>query len=333
MLANVARITPEQAKELAGLVARGTGLMVFMGDQIDPDNYNQWLYQDGAGLLPASLEGVVDQEVAGLLVDETPQSPLEALGELNPAVLERIRIRKYMAVRSSAADAPGNAGREGASIRALARWNNSEASPAVLYKQVGQGRVILWTMAADKAWSDWPTEPSYVLAVREAAKAIARAEGGVHGFTAGEVLRRPVAASVETTSAVVEGLPDRGPQPARIEEAASARGGENGSKVLAFSDTGKAGLYRASWQEAGRETQSDLFAVNPDRRESELARLSPSEVRGFFGKLEPEVIAAASATDTPIAVRGQEIWRPLAAALLGLLAVEAGLACWTGRQR
>ena len=36
-------------------------------------------------------------------------------------------------------------------------------------EEVRRGRVLLWTMTADKQWSDWPTEPSYVLAMREAA--------------------------------------------------------------------------------------------------------------------------------------------------------------------
>ena len=37
------------------------------------------------------------------------------------------------------------------------------ASPALCEKVVGRGRVLFWTITADKSWSDWPTEPSYVL--------------------------------------------------------------------------------------------------------------------------------------------------------------------------
>src|SRR5437773_12179867 len=46
VLANVATIAPERAVELAHLVESGTGLMIFVGNQVDPDNYNQVLFKD-----------------------------------------------------------------------------------------------------------------------------------------------------------------------------------------------------------------------------------------------------------------------------------------------
>jgi hypothetical protein len=73
--------------------------------------------------------------------------------------------------------------------------------------------------------------------------------------------------------------------------------------------------------------------VNPDRRESELARFSPEEFKLLWGALEPEVISVGSGGDTSLVVRGQEIWRTLATGLLGLLIAEACFARWAGRQR
>ena len=98
-------------------------------------------------------------------------------------------------------------------------------------------------------------------------------------------------------------------------------------------DTWRAGLYRLAWQEGAGKPQHDLFAVNPDRRESDLGRLDPEQVRGLFGGFQPEVIRAISGSDTPIAIRGQEVWRSLALILLCLLVVEASFATWAGRQR
>ena len=56
----------------------------------------------------------------------------------------------------------------------LARWNNPSRSPAVIERTVGEGRVLLWTTTADRAGNDWPIEPSFVLAVREAVRGTAR---------------------------------------------------------------------------------------------------------------------------------------------------------------
>ncbi len=58
----------------------------------------------------------------------------------------------------------------------LARWNNPSRSPAVAERVVGEGRVLLWTTTADRAGNDWPIEPSFVLAVREAV----RGDGAAH---------------------------------------------------------------------------------------------------------------------------------------------------------
>ena len=73
-----------------GRVDRATGVrrawdsMIFVGDQVDPDNYNQFLFKGGNGLLGAALESVSDAEFSGLLVEAGEGSPLAAVGQLTP---------------------------------------------------------------------------------------------------------------------------------------------------------------------------------------------------------------------------------------------------------
>lgn len=342
VLANVGGLTREQAQTLERQVAAGAGLMIFPGDQIDPTNYAQLLYRDGEGPLPAAPEANVDEEFSGLVLESGPPGPLDALAALSPAVLERIKIRRFLQVTSPEEEHPD--------VRILARWNNSESSPAVLEKTFGQGRVVLWTVTADRRWSDWPTEPSYVLAMRETASAIARGDGGSRLLTAGDELRKklPEAEQVDAPAPMVESPGHDKPQPLRVEEAGAAAdaspAGTDGKKPsaanvghtpqeLTYDDTRHAGLYRLSWNIVAAGAREDLIAVNPDRRESQLARIEDDQLRGYWGGLEAEVIHAVSAEDTPIAVRPQEIWQVLAMSLLGLLVAESCLATWTGRQR
>ena len=54
VLANVASLSATRVKELEQLVRRGMGLMIFLGDQVDTDNYNRLLFRNGDGLLPAA---------------------------------------------------------------------------------------------------------------------------------------------------------------------------------------------------------------------------------------------------------------------------------------
>ena len=336
VLAIVASLTPEQAERLKRQVELGLGLMIFVGDQIDASSYNQLLSE----LLPAPLEAALDEDITGLIVEEGPPGPLDALLQLNPAVLERIKLRRFYQVRQSGEERP--------EVRVLARWNSADAAPAVLERTVGQGRVLLWTMTADKQWTDWPTEPSYVLAVREAAKGIVRNEGDRAQLTAGQTLRvaLPPGQRVDSSPAPAVEVPQaEKPQALHVSlgmEAADkesehqtppAANDKNAAQTLSYADTRRAGLYKLSWQVAPAQAQNKTFAINPDARESRLERIAPDELRGLWGGYQPEVIAAASAADAPIALRPREIWRHLAIGMLGLLVVESCLATWTGRQR
>ena len=244
VLANVASLTSAQAQRLQRMVASGVGLMIFPGEQIDPDNYNQFLFRDGAGLLPAAIDSIEDQEAHGLALEDETASPLAALGQLNPAVLSRIKIRKFLRLKLPAVLPAG--------VRVLARWNDPAASPAAIEKTVGRGRVLLWTVTADKAWSDWPKDPSYVLSMCESAKALIRSDDKSHNLVAGEAIRRQLAAAHAISRAEVEPPEAERPQPLTIEAAGnqpSAAGQPPAEQSLAWADTRRSGLYKLHWQD------------------------------------------------------------------------------------
>lgn len=360
VLANVAAFSAEQVSKLEHLVQEGMGLIVFLGDQVDVDLYNDLLYAEGRGLLPASLEAVIDTEVNGLALEAEEAGPLAGLAQLHPAQLERIRIRRYYEVRIADRPAPGT--------RVLARWNNEEGSPACLYRPFGRGQVLLWTLPADRAWSDWPTEPSYVLCMLETARAMARSEAGSHTLTAGTPLRHVLKLGVTASSPAVEVPGAEAPTAMRVESGGkqvpnlfAAKGGhemsppsaqtaqseplagirEGGQEndmaaatLLVFDDTRRAGIYRLTWQATPGGAAADLYAVQPDRREGDLRPIAEEELKALFGGMETiEIITPQAGAPLVLAVQGKEIWRNLAACLLGLLLLESGLATWAGRQR
>ena len=322
VLANVATLSAAHADRLAKLVESGVGLMIFPGDQVDPDNYNQVLFRQGAGLLPGSLESVEDAELTGLVLDGEPTGPLASLAQLNPAVLARVKVHKFLRLALPA---------DSKAVRVLARWNDQAASPAAIEKTVGHGHVLLWTVTADKAWSDWPSDPTYVLAMREAAKALVRDDSREHVLTAGQPIRRPVAATHEITQPEVEKPGSE--RPAALSVEVSGPGINPPTKTLVDADTRFAGLYRLRWQDAQAGPATDLMAVNADVRESALERIGSDELRQKWGAIVPDIIVNGSASDAPVSVEGQEIWRNLAVGLLGLLVGEACFATWAGRQR
>ena len=108
---------------------------------------------------------------------------------------------------------------------------------------------------------------------------------------------------------------------------------EDAGKTWSGPKRGRPGLYRLNWQESPGGAASDLFAVNPDGRESDLARIPVDELRKRWTSVEPEIITALASADASVGVRGQEIWRSLAFCVLGIMGLEACFATWVGRQR
>jgi hypothetical protein len=234
-----------------------------------------------------------------------------------------VAVRQFMDVD----EPPGGAD----AVRVLARWNNPARSPAVVERIVGEGRVLLWTTTADRAGNDWPVEPSFVLATREAVRGTARPTAFTHTVTAGERPTRVVHSSHQLAN--VRLTPPGGGEPKSLASAAiedRTSGDTTPAWEIAVPDTRRAGLYRLSWDEGPLGTQQDLFASNPDGRESELERITATDLKGMLSPLAVEISAprgdAFSAT-------GREIWHEMAWVLVGLLIFEPILASWVGRSR
>lgn len=328
VLANVAGPNPEQAERLARLVRGGMGLMVFTGAKLDTGLYNDLLYRNDNRLLPLPLKGQLDSEIRGLVVEPVRPSPIEKLLELKPSALERVSTRQIMDV-DEARDAEGTG-----SVRVLARWNNAPRSPALIERVVGNGRVLLWTTTADRAGTDWPIEPSFVLAVREAVRGTARPTSLANTVTVGERPRRVVRSNQQLANVQLD-PPGTGEPQALSAVPLETKGQEDQGPAVAIDlpDTRRAGLYRVTWDEGTLGTQQDIFAANPDSRESRLDRITANELKAMLAPLSLEIISARGDGIDAFASTGQEVWHPLAWGLLGLLIFEPILATWVGRSR
>jgi hypothetical protein len=325
VLANVEAPTAEQAERLARLVRDGMGLMIFTGAKLDAGLYNDLLYRPDNRLLPLPFGGLVDAEIRGLFLEPVRPSPLEALLELKPSALERVAAHQIMAVEETGQDD---------AVRVLARWNDAGRSPAVVERTVGAGRVLLWTTTADRAGNDWPIEPSFVLAVREAVRGTARPTAMSNNVAAGEHARRVIHASQQVTNAQV--TPPGGAEP-RALAAIPLPGADTDplepAVAIDLPDTRRAGLYRLAWDEGALGTQQDLFVANPDPRESALERVGKQELKAMLAPLNVEIATARGDGLDSFAPTGREFWHELAWGLLGLLILESILATWVGRSR
>jgi len=324
VLANVAAPTPEQVERLVRLVKAGMGLLIFTGAKLDVGLYNDFLHRAPDPLLPFPLKSLVDESIRGLFIEPLRPSPFEKLLDLKPSALERVTVRQIMTV-----DEEGDQNQ----VRVLACWNNPGRSPAVAERVVGDGRVLLWTTTADRAGNDWPIEPSFVLAVREAVRGAARPTRFDNTITAGEPIRRVVYSSQPISNANLN-LPGGGePRSLSVVPFADEPGEKGPGAFITVPDTRFAGAYRLAWDEGSLGTQQDLYAANFDRRETALERLGAPELQSLLEPLEVEIAKARGDGADLFAATGREIWRDLVAALLVLLVVESIFATWVGRSR
>lgn len=318
VLANVGSISERRAGELAAQVEAGLGLMIFLGEQVDPTAYNRILFREGRGILPAEIVRYREGEAAGLVIENFSDSPLAPLAKLKSEALAKVRPKRFAEV-----SVPAEAGE---AVRVLARWNDSRQSPAIVEKRIGEGRVLLWTITADKKWSDWPMDGSYVLAVRQAAMAIASHSMDRDNVTAGQPLRYRLDKRGIPLQAGVKAPGHDDPQVVAVDKSNPK------FPQLRFDKTAQAGFYRMEWKDPVLGNLARLFAASPDARESNLAPIQMSELKTLVGKLRPEVVRLGEKR-ADAGGAGTELWRTAVWTLLGLVVVESCLAAWVGKEK
>jgi len=320
VLANVEKLPPTRIEQLRAMVESGMGLIVFTGDQVDPSAYNAMMYDGGNGLLPAQLELGEEMEVEGLLVEQLDNTPMPVLQQIyldKPALLARIAPWKVARVTLPTRD-------ERNDTRVLARWNAQGQPPAAIEKRIGKGRVIQWTVTADRGWSDWPTEGSFFVGMRETALSIAGVSSASGNLTAGQPIRQRASASNPPSRADIVRPGEEQSVPATIDRSDPKR------PQILYADTHQAGLYDLTWDVPGRdEPSAKRFAVSPDVRESDLRQLSEEEMQQMLPGVDLTLVDLSDPGSTGAE---REIWRTLAILLLGFVVIESAFAAWVGRE-
>ncbi|MGD0089985.1 MAG: BatA domain-containing protein [Planctomycetota bacterium] len=315
VLANVAVLPAPVISELERFVVAGGGLLITLGDRVQPAAYNRTLFRQGAGLLPVALKDVAQSSglrrepivahpvglpvahSAGLRGDpeDRPAEPARLGGIVsNAAALDlfrpekgqdwsRARVRSYFRTA-----APG----EGA--RALASYSSGDL--ALVQKQLGEGKVLLLTTAVDLDWSDLPVHPFYVPLMQNLVFELASAVIPPRNLPVGQALvyvasgpaalkphlLYPPAAPGGTPATRPAGagetpaLRTAGVPPAPGEGVAMKMQRQGALSVFTWEDTSLQGLYTVAPESAAPEERV-YYTVTADRAESSLARLAEAD--------------------------------------------------------
>ncbi|TXC74677.1 hypothetical protein FRC91_16325 [Bradymonadales bacterium TMQ1] len=266
VLANVSRLSADQATRLKAFVEQGGGLLIAMGDQVDPEAYNNQLGE----LLPRPLRGL-----KRLAERDDPDAPVK-ITRLGPArrqhpifrvfnlpgggAMQSVQVYSYMLLN------PAPSGQQ--TTLALSFQDNA---PALLERQVGQGRVFLWTTSLDRDWTDFPVRTAYLPVVRRALSHLARRAGSSSDTQ--RVVGKDF--EVEVGDLVNERAIVTGPDASRqVVEPVDGM-------VTLSAETPGPHLFFADEESEGGLIAGLSFAANLDRRASRLTPLAPGVIEGW----------------------------------------------------
>lgn len=326
-LADVAELPEAKARELARALRGGVGLLISVGNRIDPAAWNEHLLGDGESrIFPGRfLEPVTPLDASAgyeLVIHDFEHPVLRFFADeiLRPLLTGIPKTTGFLGYDPG----PGLQ-----APRVLARFNDASDSPALVEWTAGSGRALLLTTTVNDAWTDLPRTPGFLPFVQEIGTYLPAKDLARRNLEAGQ----PLALELTRFSpnAWIE-LPTG--ERRRVE--LQALDEEESRFGLVFEDTARPGIYRIGGLPARSAAEvaaaSDLlFCANLDPDEGDLRRIPEDEIRARFPEFRFRWVREYTReADSHEAPREGEIWKYLLMAVLALLFVEGFLAQFFG---
>lgn len=163
VLVDVGDVTSGEAARLGQFVRGGGGLLVFSGEQTTAASTAALAAE---GLAPGTVGDVVRSRDLPFRWQswDDPHPMFEPFRDPQFGDLRRLAFNAYVRIEPDA------------KATVLARYRDD--APALLHKQVGNGRVLWFTSAGDRSWGDWPRSRLYVPLVHQMLGDLAGLTGG-----------------------------------------------------------------------------------------------------------------------------------------------------------
>ena len=317
-LCDVPRFSLAEVRRLENHVRRGGSVVFCLGPNVDLASYNDMLYRDGKGLLPARLTDYAKANSGynfqlAMDADADREDPLKPFrSRIGTRVSARLAVP---AVRADGAGpsrrpAPGAVVRAGRHSRegpkasplsggaAILEWH----PPAILaigqavkpdLQRVSQGRsgrlrgrVVLITTTVNADWNNWPSSPSFAPLMQELLYHASASRLREQVLQVGEPIELYLPNVVGGAEATIS-TPDGRTETTRLES-------QDEAAVLRWTDTDISGVYSVV---IGQHPRQHLFAVNvpavneaQQLSESDLTRTTREDLQKTYPEWEVQVV-------------------------------------------
>lgn len=178
LIANVPDVAPEMVQRIERFVREGGGLILFLGNKVDADQYNRNLGE----LLPGELGETLrtkDGESGWSLAPTRSDHPLAAIVQRLPdSLADTARFSRIVQTTPAAGSQ---------TILSITQ----QGAPLLLTRDLDAGSVLLCTTSGDRSWTELPVHPLYAMLLQQAVTNMtSRPE--THKLTVGDLAELPV---------------------------------------------------------------------------------------------------------------------------------------------
>ena len=305
ILCNVPTLRPMQVRSVHQAVERGRGLILCLGERVEPSFYNRNLFP---GLIGIRLG--------------------ERMGGDRDAYYSFGRMNLGHPVLRGLVDEDGGGSPQ--VYRAYGVSAAPEVETIVQYSSGGLalgggGKVLLLTTALDLRWTDLPVRGLFVPLFYRMVQHLATDLSARASFLVGQSVTRRIERAARETRVTCE---TPGGETRLLSQGAASRPG---------SDTAGGGVWKIGiveepglWRVRSEGEEIDRFAVNVDERESRMERVSEERMEQILNGPIRIVDSDSPLREEVLRYRhGRELWRPCLLFALTLLLTEL----WIGRTR
>lgn len=281
LISNLTAPSERVATHLEDYVRQGGAVIFAMGDQVRPENWNNLLWRDGQGILPAPIREVSgstrDDPEAVLfparMVVKAPGNPLAYLSEDEGHVRFMEEPKWIFRWISLDTGAKLEGGAEVPGVRTLMAIDNDKLEPLLIERAVGRGKSAVFTTSIDGAWNYGWDEAQYqsMTLWQEMVRNSALGERGRINLNVGEHFLRILKEEEQTARGAKVVTPD-GTSARPVDVALP-----DGRSQIVHQQTAQPGVYRLQFlgETDGREVvaREELFAVGMPAGESDISRI------------------------------------------------------------